>query len=121
MKQGKLHIAYRTPITFFSEEFPVMQMTNGIFGGFAHSKIFMNVREKESMAYYASSSYSSLYGLIFVLAGIDANLKEKAVKLIDEQLKAMQDGEISDLEINQTKSMLTKSIERSFGFCTSTN
>ncbi|SER52235.1 EF-P 5-aminopentanol modification-associated protein YfmF [Psychrobacillus sp. OK032] len=111
MKQGKLHIAYRTPITFFSEEFPVMQMTNGILGGFSHSKIFMNVREKESMAYYASSSYSSLYGLIFVLAGIDANLQEKAVKLIDEQLKVMQEGDITDLEINQTKSMLSNQLK----------
>ncbi|MFJ8063758.1 EF-P 5-aminopentanol modification-associated protein YfmF [Psychrobacillus sp. NPDC096426] len=111
MKQGKLHIAYRTPITFFSEEFPVMQMTNGILGGFSHSKIFMNVREKESMAYYASSSYASLYGLIFVLAGIDANLQEKAVNLIDEQLKAMQQGDISDLEINQTKSMLSNQLK----------
>ncbi|MFJ7970862.1 EF-P 5-aminopentanol modification-associated protein YfmF [Psychrobacillus sp. NPDC096389] len=111
MKQGKLHIAYKTPVTFFSEEFPIMQMTNGILGGFAHSKIFMNVREKESMAYYASSSYASLYGLIFVLAGIDANLQDKAVKLIDEQLKAMQQGDISDLEINQTKSMLTNQLK----------
>ncbi|MDI2589198.1 pitrilysin family protein [Psychrobacillus sp. NEAU-3TGS] len=111
MKQGKLHIAYRTPITFFSEEFPVMQMTNGILGGFSHSKIFMNVREKESMAYYASSSYASLYGLIFVLAGIDANLQEKAVKLIDEQLKTMQEGNITDLEINQTKSMLSNQLK----------
>lgn len=111
MKQGKLHIAYHTPITFFSEEFPIMQMTNGIFGGFAHSKIFMNVREKESMAYYASSSYSSMYGLIFVLAGIDSNLQEKAVQLIDEQLKVMQAGEISDLEINQTRSMLKNQLK----------
>ena len=111
MKQGKLHIAYNTPITFFTEEFPIMQMANGILGGFSHSKIFMNVREKESMAYYASSSYSSLYGLIFVYAGIDANLQEKAVKLIDEQLKAMQQGDISDLEINQTKSMLTNQLK----------
>lgn len=111
MKQGKLHIAYRTPITFYSDEFPIMQMTNGILGGFAHSKIFMNVREKESMAYYASSSYSSLYGLIFVMAGIDSNLQEKAVKLIDEQLKAIQEGDISELEINQTKSMLTNQLK----------
>lgn len=111
MKQGKLHMAYRTPITFFSKEFPIMQLTNGILGGFAHSKIFINVREKESMAYYASSSYSSLYGLIFVLAGIDSNLQEKAVKLIDEQLKAMQAGDITDLEINQTKSMLKNQLK----------
>ncbi|QFF98592.1 insulinase family protein [Psychrobacillus glaciei] len=111
MKQGKLHIAYHTPITFYSEEYPIMQMTNGILGGFAHSKIFMNVREKESMAYYASSNYSSLYGLIFVLAGIDSNLQEKAVQLIDEQILAMQKGDISDLEINQTKSMLKNQLK----------
>ncbi|TQR20985.1 EF-P 5-aminopentanol modification-associated protein YfmF [Psychrobacillus vulpis] len=111
MKQGKLHIAYHTPINFYSEDFPIMQMTNGIFGGFAHSKIFMNVREKESMAYYASSSYSSLYGLVFVFAGIDANLQEKAVLLIDEQLKVMQAGDISDLEINQTRSMLINQLK----------
>lgn len=113
MKQGKLHISYRTPVTFYSEEFPIMQITNGIFGGFAHSKIFMNVREKESMAYYASSSFSSLYGRIFVLAGIDPNLQEKAVALIDEQLKEMQKGNISDLEINQTKSMLKNQLKES--------
>ena len=111
MKQGKLHIAYSTPITFFSEQFPIMQLTNGILGGFAHSKIFINVREKESMAYYASSSYSSMYGLIFVLAGIDSNLQEKAVKLIDEQLKSLQNGDITDLEINQTKSMLKNQLK----------
>ena len=82
MKQGKLHIGFSTPVTFFIEDFPKMQMTNGVFGGFAHSKLFMNVREKESMAYYASSSYASHYGLIYVMAGIDAELEEKAVKLL---------------------------------------
>ncbi|MBD7942635.1 MULTISPECIES: EF-P 5-aminopentanol modification-associated protein YfmF [Psychrobacillus] len=113
MKQGKLHISYRTPVTFYSKEFPIMQITNGILGGFAHSKIFMNVREKESMAYYASSSFSSLYGRIFVLAGIDPTVEEKAVALIDEQLKEMQNGEITDLEINQTKSMLKNQLKES--------
>ena len=63
MKQGKLHLGFSTPITFQHPDYPKMQMTNGVFGGFAHSKLFMNVREKESMAYYASSSYASHYGL----------------------------------------------------------
>ena len=31
--------------------------------------------------------------------------------LIDEQLKAMQEGDISDLELNQTKSMLTNQLK----------
>ena len=37
----------------------------------------MNVREKESLAYYASSSYASHYGLVFVVSGIEAKMKKK--------------------------------------------
>ena len=48
---------------FQDADFPKMQIFNGIFGGYAHSKLFMNVRERESLAYYASSSYSPHYGL----------------------------------------------------------
>ncbi|MFS0574164.1 pitrilysin family protein [Sporosarcina sp. 179-K 3D1 HS] len=114
MKQGKLHLGFSTPILFTHPDYLKMQVTNGVFGGFAHSKLFMNVREKESMAYYASSSYSAHYGLIYVMAGIDAELEEKAVKLINEQLDAMQRGEITDLELEQTKALLTNSIKSTF-------
>lgn len=88
-----------------------MQIFNGIFGGYAHSKLFMNVREKESLAYYASSSYSSQYGLLFVVSGIEPANEEKARKLIAEQLKVMQNGEITDLELAQTKAMLINQLK----------
>lgn len=114
MKQGKLHLAFRTPVGFHHEDYMKMQVTNGVFGGFAHSKLFMNVREKESMAYYASSSYASHYGLLYVMAGIDAELADKAVALIGEQLKALQNGEITDLEMDQTKALLNNSITSTF-------
>lgn len=111
MKQGKLHIGYSTPVRFGDEDFPKMQIFNGIFGGYAHSKLFMNVREKESLAYYASSSYSSQYGLLFVVSGIEPANEEKARKLIAEQLKVMQNGEITDLELAQTKAMLINQLK----------
>lgn len=111
MKQGKLHIGYSTPVRFGDKDFPKMQIFNGIFGGYAHSKLFMNVREKESLAYYASSSYASHYGLLFVVSGIEPANEEKARKLIDDQLKVMQDGEISDLELAQTKAMLINQLK----------
>ncbi|MER2089062.1 MAG: pitrilysin family protein [Sporosarcina sp.] len=114
MKQGKLHLGFSTPVTFGHPDYAKMQVTNGVFGGFAHSKLFMNVREKESMAYYASSSYSSHYGLLYVMAGIDAELEEKAVNLIKEQLSELQAGEITDLEIEQTKALLANGIKSAF-------
>ncbi len=48
-----------------------LQVFNGIFGGFPHSKLFMNVREKEHLAYYASSSIDTFRGFMTVQTGID--------------------------------------------------
>ena len=111
MNQGKLHIGYSTPIKFGDEDYPKMQIFNGVFGGYAHSKLFMNVRERESLAYYASSSYSSHYGLVYVVSGIEPANEKKAIDVIDEQLEAMKNGEITDLELNQTKAMLTNQLK----------
>ncbi|MFF5993381.1 pitrilysin family protein [Lysinibacillus sp. KU-BSD001] len=111
MKQGKLHIGFSTPVYFGHEDFPKMQIFNGIFGGYAHSKLFMNVRERESLAYYASSSYASHYGLVFVTSGIEPSNEKKAIDVINEQLTTMQNGEISELELTQTKAMLTNQLK----------
>lgn len=110
-RQGKLHIGYSTPVRFDSEDFPKMQIFNGIFGGYPHAKLFMNVREKESLAYYCSSSYSAQYGLMYVMSGIEPENEEKARRLIDEQLEAIRQGDISDLEISQTKAMLKNQLK----------
>ncbi len=50
MKQGKLHIGFSTPVRFGDADFAKMQIFNGVFGGYPHAKLFMNVREKESLA-----------------------------------------------------------------------
>jgi len=114
MKQGKLQVGYSTPISFFHPDYAKMQVTNGVLGGFAHSKLFMNVREKESMAYTVNSAYAAYYGIVYVMAGIDAELEEKAVKLIGEQIDEMQKGNVSDLELDQTVALLTNSIRSAF-------
>ncbi len=111
MKQGKLHIGFSTPVRFGDKDFPAMQILNGIFGGYAHSKLFMNVRERESLAYYASSSYASHYGLMYVVSGIEPAKEKKAIEVIQEQLVAMQNGEITDLEMSQTKAMLINQLK----------
>ncbi|MGE7020305.1 EF-P 5-aminopentanol modification-associated protein YfmF [Solibacillus cecembensis] len=111
MKQGKLHIGYQTPVVFGDDDFHKMQIFNGIFGGYAHSKIFMNVRERESLAYYASSSYAAQYGLLFVVSGIEPAKEAKAREVIAEQLVALQNGEITDLELAQTKAMLINQLK----------
>ncbi|EEL49760.1 MULTISPECIES: EF-P 5-aminopentanol modification-associated protein YfmF [Bacillus cereus group] len=110
LKQSKLNIGYRTFITYRDEDYFALQLFNGLFGGFSHSKLFVNVREKNSLAYYAASRFESHKGLLFVMSGIEAKNYEKAVEIIKEQMKAMQNGDFSEEEIHQTKSVIQNQI-----------
>ncbi|GCF94196.1 peptidase M16 [Enterococcus florum] len=104
--QGKLNLAYSTGIYFQDKaRFPLL-VFNGLFGGFPHSKLFMNVREKESLAYYASSSFDTFRGYMNVQTGINSQNREKVLHLVAEQLQALQKGEFSELAFKQTKAML---------------
>lgn len=106
VKQSKLHLAYEADIDPRSENAVKMQVVNGLFGGFPHSKLFMNVREKESLAYYAASQYSSLSRMVFVYAGIDASNQAKTEQIIADQLADLQVGNFDDVTLEQTKEML---------------
>lgn len=106
VKQGKLNIGFRTNVVYGDEDYFALQVMNGIYGGFAHSKLFINVREKASLAYYAASRLESHKGLMMVMSGIDHKNYEQAVTIIKEQLTAMKKGDFSDQELSQTKAVI---------------
>lgn len=110
VKQGKLHIGYRTNVTFADEDYYALQVFNGLFGGFSHSKLFINVREKASLAYYAASRYESHKGIIMVMSGIEFENYEKAVTIIKEQMQHMQNGDFTEKEVAQTKAMISNQL-----------
>ncbi|EDL63977.1 EF-P 5-aminopentanol modification-associated protein YfmF [Bacillus sp. SG-1] len=110
VKQGKLNIGYRTNVRYGSEDYFPLQVFNGIFGGFSHSKLFINVREKASLAYYAASRLESHKGLMMVMSGIDGKNYEQAVTIIKEQMQAMKNGDFTDAEIQQTKAVIRNQI-----------
>ncbi|MDQ1003697.1 putative Zn-dependent peptidase [Neobacillus niacini] len=110
VKQGKLNVGYRTNIVYGDSDYFALQLFNGIFGGFSHSKLFINVREKASLAYYVSSRLESHKGLMMVSSGIDLKNYDQAVGIIRDQLEAMKKGDFSDQELNQTKAVIRNQI-----------
>ncbi|MGM7720435.1 EF-P 5-aminopentanol modification-associated protein YfmF [Metabacillus sp. Hm71] len=106
VKQGKLNIGYRTNSTYRDDDYYALQIFNGIFGGFSHSKLFINVREKASLAYYAASRVESHKGLLMVMSGIEVENYQKAVTIIREQMAAMKKGGFSEQELEQTKAVI---------------
>lgn len=104
--QGKLNLGLRTGVAYGDDDYAAALMYNGVLGGYPHSKLFLNVREKESLAYYAASRLDGHKGICTVQSGIEIENYEKAVKIIREQLESMRQGVLSELEMSQTKAMI---------------
>lgn len=104
--QAKLNLGYATDVYYDEEQKFSLMVFNGLFGGFPHSKLFMNVREKESLAYYASSSIDTFRGFLSVQTGIDGQQRDRVLALVEKQLQSLQKGEITSEELAQTKAML---------------
>lgn len=103
VQQAKLHLGYRTHTKFADADYPALQVFNGIFGGFPSSKLFLNVREKHSLAYYAASQFESHKGLLFVYSGIAPTDFEQAKAIILEQMEAMTNGDFTEEQIAESK------------------
>jgi len=101
--QGKLSMGFRTGITVADDAYPALMLMSAVFGGTTTSKLFMNVREKLSLCYYASSSLDKHKGLMLVSSGIDFKQFEAARDEILRQLDAVRRGEISDAEMEAAR------------------
>ena len=95
-------MGFRTNTRYGDKDFYALMVYNGILGGGPHSKLFQNVRERESLAYYAFSKLEKTKGLLLISCGIDFNNYEKTLDIIQKQLEDIKDGKISDYEFDST-------------------
>lgn len=110
--QGKLVLGYRVDINE-KEDLDKLQVYNAILGGSSNSKMFQNVREKESLAYTARSNYIKYKKAILVSAGIEIKNYEKALGIIKEQVEDMKKGNFTDEDIKDAK-IFIQNIMRSY-------
>ena len=83
---------------------------NTILGVGSNSKLFQNVREKESLAYSCSSNYIKRKQIIFARAGIEIENYEKALEIIKKQLEDMKNGNFTDEDITNAKNLIYATI-----------
>ena len=103
VQQGRLCIGYRTGITRRDPAHAAMRVYAGILGGFPHSKLFRNVRERASLAYSASADWDGHKGILMVHAGIERDAYGQAVEIIQRQVDDMAAGRIDDDELECTR------------------
>ena len=109
--QGKLAIGFRTGgITMASDDYPALVVCNALYGGSANSKLFLNVREKLSLCYYASSMLDKVKGLMVVSSGVEFAQFDRAQEAILDQLEAMRRGDFTQEELTAAIRTVTGSL-----------
>ena len=99
VSQGKLVMGFRLGECMEEPDRAALHVFNAVFGSGPTSKLFLNVREKLSLCYYASSAIVLRKGLMLVSSGVAFENFEKARDEIFAQLEAVKKGEISDEEM----------------------
>ena len=100
MTKGKLALGFRTRgACVWEEDNPALLVFNALYGGTPTSKLFLNVREKLSLCYFASSMLEKFKGVMVVSSGIEFRNYEKAKAEILAQLDNCRTGAFEDWEL----------------------
>lgn len=108
--QSILEMGYHSAIGYGDDQKMALLLVNGLLGAFPHSKLFTQVREKEGLAYTVSSHLDLFSGFLRLFAGINHQERNKVRKLMNDQLLAIKNGRFTDVEINQTKEMIRRTM-----------
>ena len=108
--QAKLCMGYKTSTACTTDDYIKLMVANGILGGGAHSKLFNEVREKLSLAYYAGSRLGRFNGTMIISAGIESKNRDMALNEIKTQVELLKEGKFTEEEFNATIKNITSSL-----------
>ena len=101
--QSKLVMGLRCMIPQTNEDIIASALMSAVLGGTPTSKLFMNVREKQSLCYYCVSRVDSYKGLMLIDSGVETDNIEKTEKAVMEQIELLKSGCLTDDEFDAAK------------------
>lgn len=107
LSQSKLVMALKADMQ--PEERMAFRLMSAVFGGTPSAKLFVNVREKMGLCYYCSSRFYPETAVLTVESGVETENIEKAQDAILEQLSVLQNGELTEDEIQSAKLAMSNS------------
>ena len=111
MVQAKLCLLFTAGRCTGAQEIAASRLAMALYGGSVTSRLFLNVREKQSLCYYCSSSYTSVTGCMMVDSGVEPANARKAEAAILKELAQLCDGPITDEEMEDCRRGLLSSLE----------
>ena len=101
--QAKLVIGWRLGKAMDDPNPAALRLFASLFGGSTASKLFVNVREKLSLCYFASAVADVHKGVLLAYAGTEADNVGQAKEEIFAQLASIANGEITDEELSAAR------------------
>lgn len=108
--QGKVTLGYTCSDNGEGDKALPHLLFSDIFGGGTYSKLFRNVREKQSLCYYCSASAVFKKGYMLVDSGIDENNDTKLIEAVNRELDEIKSGNIEDFEIASSKKAIYENL-----------
>ena len=101
--QSKLVMGFRCGMHEPFENYAAMRTFTDLFGGGTYSRLFMNVREKQSLCYYCAARLNAAKGILTVQSGVETENAERAEKEILKQLDEMKAGGVTAEDLEKSK------------------
>lgn len=111
VQQAKLCMCMRPKERVEKKDQTAFKFMSAVLGGTPSSKLFLNVREKESLCYYCACKYMSMSDIMIIDSGIENENVEKVKAAVLRELQSMKDGNITDEEISNTRKLLINSLK----------
>ena len=112
--QSKVCLLYTTERLLTEDERYHMLVASALYGGTASSRLFKNVREKQSLCYYCAAGFNGFTSSMSVDSGVEHHNTQRTIDAVQIELQNMIEGEITDEEINQTKLIIKNSLKANY-------
>lgn len=106
VNQGKLVMGFRAGMQHRRDNTFAITVMNDIFGMGTYSKLFTNIREKMSLAYYCWSRLVASKGIVLVESGIDTDKERKVSAEVLSQLSDLRNGKTDPEVLESSKRAL---------------
>ncbi|MEY2980125.1 MAG: hypothetical protein RL562_352 [Planctomycetota bacterium] len=110
LRQSKLVQVHRFEGDAQPDEWLARNLMVGMLGGSPSSRLFREVRERLSLAYYASASVDRHKGLMHVQVGLERKAAAAAREQIALQIDALRAGRFDDAELDIARARLVEGI-----------
>lgn len=106
--QSRIVMGFDTNVMPEQKEFASLLICNELFGGSPTSLLFQNVREKEGACYDINSFLFRLCPILMVKSGIEKQYYDKAVEMIKNSLKLLQEKTVEKQQLEQAKQSMIR-------------